>query len=222
MKRIPSRILSVVVACAAAAGGVAAQDGGAEPDQRPAASADQQPGQAPEAAPARRALPRITGTVVRWNGNRIDLKTSEGETKVAVNRDTERLAEIAPGAEVTVEYRRKISGFVIAERVLPAEAGEAAASAAAASAAAKAPTVTGNVASWNDAALVLDTEEGAVTLFLSPQTSYEVKALPPGLPVTVEYEQLRDQARLATRVRAAGEQSGSEPASPAPADKKDG
>jgi hypothetical protein len=123
--------------------------------------------------------------------------------------------EIAPGAEVAVEYRRKISGFVIAERVLPAAAGEPAAPPAA-TAAAKAPTVTGSVASWTEAALVLDTGEGAVTLFLSPATTYEVEALTPGLPVVVEYEQTRDGARLATRVRAAGEQSGAAPESPAP------
>jgi hypothetical protein len=60
--------------------------------------------------------------------------------KVAVNRDTERLVDIAPGAQVTVEYRRKISGFVIAERVLLAEA--SAATAGAAGAPEKAPAAS--------------------------------------------------------------------------------
>ena len=68
-----------------------------------------------------RGLPQVTGTVLRWNGYRIDLKTPEGETQVAVNEETERLVEIEPGAEITVDYRRKIGDFVIAERVGPVE-----------------------------------------------------------------------------------------------------
>lgn len=69
-------------------------------------------------APAPRTVPYVTGTITSWNGYRIDLKTPDGKTQqVAINEDTERLVEIKPGAEVTIEYRRKIGDFVIAERV---------------------------------------------------------------------------------------------------------
>ena len=73
-----------------------------------------------EPAPAPVAVPHVTGTVLTWNGYRLDLKTADGETQqVAVNKDTERLVEIKPGTEVTIDYRRKIGDFVIAERVRP-------------------------------------------------------------------------------------------------------
>lgn len=90
-------------------------------DQQEAGTAGEQA--SPEtAAPAARAVPQISGTVLVWNGYRIDLKTPEGKTQqVAVNKETERLVEIKQGVVVTVEYHRKVGGFVIAERVLPME-----------------------------------------------------------------------------------------------------
>lgn len=89
----------VAVALLAAAAGVAAQ------------------GDAPQPP----AGPQVTGTVTLWNGHRLELKTPEGKIeKVAVSKDTERKVEIKVGTEVTVEYRRKISGFIIALRILPA------------------------------------------------------------------------------------------------------
>lgn len=151
----------------------------------------------------RRGVPHVTGTVTRWTGNRIDLKTPKGKLqKVAVNEGTERLVEIKEGTEVTVEYRRKISGFVIAERVLPAEAG--------AQVKAKAPgpaagAVEGRVVSWNGTALLLRTAEEDVTVFLAPSTEILVKPLSVDLPVTVEYREGPDRARVATRVLAAGD-----------------
>lgn len=203
-------------------GGVAGQ--AAEQEKQPAqqqngSSAAEDTGQVQERSPSagRRALSRITGTVLRWTGNRIDLKTREGKTqKVAVNRDTERSVEIEQGAEVTIEYRREISDFIIAERVLPVGADDNAAPANTAQG--KAPaTVTGSIVSWSDAALILKTDAGDVTLFLSPSTQYLVTPLEPGLPVTVEYQEDSNQARLAVRVRAAGEASIAEqPKKPAP------
>lgn len=163
-------------------------------------------------APATRALPHVTGTVLRWNGYRIDLKTPEGKTQeVAVNKDTEQLVEIKPGAEVTVEYRRKIGDFVIAERVRSVEEADTAAQSGTDTAPAASPgTVTGTVVSRTDAALVLRTDEGDVTLFLSPRTEYLVKSLEPGLIVTAEYQATSNDAKLATRVQAAGKEKGSE------------
>jgi hypothetical protein len=164
-------------------------------------------------APAPRTLPHVTGTVLRWNGYRIDLKTPEGKTQeVAVNEDTERLVEIEPGAEVTVEYRRKIGDFIIAERVRSVEeAGTAAQSGTDTAAVASPSTVTGTVVSATEATLVLRTEAGDVTLFLSPRTEYLVKSLPPGQMVTAEYQESSNDAKLATRIRAAEEDEGQEP-----------
>lgn len=154
-------------------------------------------------ARAPRGLPQVTGTVLAWNGYRIDLKTAEGKTQqVAVNKGTERLVEIEPGAEITVEYRRKIGDFVIAEKVRPVqkvESGE--------DAAAEPSTVTGTVVSWTNAALVLRTEEGDVTLFLSPRTESPDKPFDAGLPVTVEYQETASGAKLATRIQAAVEEN---------------
>lgn len=175
---------------------------------------EQQEQSTPEArpAPAPRALPHVTGTVLRWNGYRIDLKTPEGKMQeVAVNEDTEQLVEIKPGAEVTVEYRRKIGDFVIAERVRPVQTADMAAQSGTDTARAASPsTVTGTVVSRTDAALVLRTDAGDVTLFLSPRTEYLVKSLEPGLMVTAEYQATSNNAKLATRVQAAGKEKGSE------------
>ena len=198
-RRIPGLVASVVAAaCLLTAGGLAAQEA-SEPEKQPPAQ-EEEP--APP-APARRSGPYLTGTVVDWNGDRMDLRTAEGKTqKVAVNQDTELLVEIVVGAEVRVEYRRKISGFVIAERVLPG--GEAAPAEPSASATGQKPsTVTGSVLSWNDAALLLRTAEGEVTLYLSPTTEYLVESLDPGLRVTVDYREGSDRAKVALRVRPA-------------------
>ena len=174
---------------------------------------EQQEQSPPEArtAPAPRA-PHVTGTVLRWTGYRIDLKTPEGKTQeVAVNKDTEQLVEIKPGAEVTVEYHRKIGDFVIAERVRSVEEADTAAQSGTDTAPAASPgTVTGAVVSWTDAALILRTDAGDVTLFLSPRTEYLVKSLDPGLMVTAEYQATSNDAKLATRVQAAGKEKGSE------------
>jgi hypothetical protein len=64
------------------------------------------------------------------------------------------------------------------------------------------PTLKGEVVKWNDAALILRTAAGEVTLFLSPETVYLVDSLDPGLKVVVEYEEV-NQAKLATTIRAA-------------------
>lgn len=155
-------------------------------------------------APAPIAMPSVNGTVLTWNGYRIDLKTPEGKKlQVAVNENTERLVEIEPGAEVTIEYRRKIGDFVIAERVRPVqEAGTAAQSGDAAPGAGPG-RVTGTVVSWTNAALVLRTDAGEVTVFLSPRTESLVKPFAPGLPVAVEYQETASGAWLATRIEAA-------------------
>jgi hypothetical protein len=222
MDKLERRFLAaslVVAAALLAAGGLAAQSAGETKKQPPEQQqeqartpAAQDSGQTPEqspsesrsAAPARHAGPHVTGTVIRWNGHRIDLKTREGKVqKIAVNPETERLVEIKEGAEVTVDYRRKISDFVIAERVRPVEQAAATAQSGTATAPDRTPTVTGSVVSWNNAALVLRTEAGDVTLFLSPETEYLVESLDPGLQVIVEFQEGAGSARLATRVRAA-------------------
>lgn len=159
-------------------------------------------------SPAPRAVPQVTGTVVSWNGYRIDLKIPDGKTqKVAVNEGTKRLVEIKPGAEVTIEYRRKIGDFVIAERVRSVgEAGTAAQSGAE-----TAPrAATGTVVSWTQAALVLRTEEGDVTLFLSPRTESLVESFEAGLQLTVEYRETSNGVKLATRVQATDKEQGPE------------
>jgi hypothetical protein len=219
MQKLERRNLSLVASLAVAAllamaGGTAAQSAGEPEEQRQAQeqqqeqqqqSREQSTDETRPAAPVRPAGPHVTGTVVRWTGNRIDLKTPEGKLqKVAVNRDTERLVEIAEGVEVTVEYRRKISDFVIAKRVLAAETGAPAVQPAKGTTAGpKANSVTGKVVSWNNAALLLRTDAGEVTFFLSPSTEYLVKSLDPGLLVTVEYREGADRAKMAARVLAA-------------------
>lgn len=226
MKKFEQSVLSLVMSSATAAllmmsASVTAQTAG-EPQEQPPAQEQQQQDQdqkhsqtqeqspAKSTAPARRAVPHVTGTVTRWTGNRIDLKIPDGKLqKVAVNRDTERLVEIKEGAEVTVEYRRKISGFVIATKVLPAEADAPAAQPATSRAPSqKASALTGSVVSWNNAALLLRTDAGDVDFFLSPSTELLVKSLAPGLLVTIEYKEGPDRAKMATRVLAAKTKDG--------------
>lgn len=186
----------------------AAQQQTRQQDQQQNRQATPAQAQSRPAAP-RHLGPTLSGTVVKWNGDRIDLKTADGKThKVAVNADTEQTVAIAPGAQVTVDYRRKVRDFIIAERVRLAEAAASATAAAPAqgSAASGAPALTGAVVSWNDAALVVKTKEGEVTFFLAPTTEYLVKSLDPGSRVVVEYSQEgSDGPRMATRVRAAQE-----------------
>lgn len=193
MRKLNRKTLSFVAAAFLAAGGLAAQGEQEKPPEQTRQQA--------------RAVPQVIGTVILWNGSRIDLKTPDGKTqKVAVNTDTERLVEIQEGIDVMVEYRRKVGGFVIAERVSPA--GESAAAQAGTGTAGTAPgqspnAVTGEVISWNNSALALRSEGSDVTLFLSPDTEYLVKSLDPGSRVTVEFREGSDGAKLATRVRAA-------------------
>ena len=207
MKKIQREILSIVSAALLATAGSLAAQGADEQAQQPATQPQTQSQgqeQSQPAAPARPTGPQISGTVVSWNGDRIDLKTADGKThKVAVNTETERTVEIAPGIQVTVDYHRKVRDFIIAERVRPAGTGEAATPAEGTSSAA--PTLTGTVVSWNDSALILKTKEGEVTFFLAPTTEYLVKSLDPGSQVIVEYSTGTDGAKLATRVRAAQE-----------------
>ena len=197
MRKLGRKILTLAAALLVTAGGLAAQTGAQEtpPPKQPPARA--------------RTVPHITGTVTLWNGNRMDLKTPEGKTlKVAVNEYTKRSVEIRKGAEVTAEYRRKIGGFYIATRVL--EAGEGAAAQPPAAPGSNLKTVTGSVVSGNPTELSLRTSTGDITLFLSPNTQYEVKPLNPGALVTVEYRQGADGARVATRVLAGNQESGKE------------
>lgn len=199
MRRLERKILTLAAAALLAiTGGLAAQTSGAQETQPP-----KQP------PPRARAVPHVTGTVTLWNGNRMDLKTPEGKMlKVAVNEYTKRLVEIRKGAEVTAEYRRKIGGFYIATRVLAA--GEGAAAQPAAAPGSNLKTVTGSVVSGNPTELILRTSTGDITLFLSPNTQYEVKPLNPGALVTVEYRQGADGARVATRVLAGKKENGKE------------
>lgn len=208
MQKLERKNLSLAVSLAAAAlltpaAGAAAQSAG-EPEKQTPAQEQQQ------TAPVQRAVPHVTGRVTRQTGNRLDLKTAEGKLqKVALNKDTKWLVEVKEGMEVTVEYRRRISGFVIAERVLPArEAAPAAQPGKSTAPSQKALAVTGSVVSWNGAALLLRTETGDVTLFLSPSTEYLVKPLEAGLQVTAEYREGADRAKVATRVLAAETKSG--------------
>ncbi len=208
-RRVFSLVASLTAAVLLATGGSVASQSTNETEaqeQEPQSQTQEQaPEESPSTAPARRSVPHVTGTVARWTGNRIDLKTSAGKSqKVAVNRDTEQLVEIKEGTEVTVEYHRIISGFIIAERVLPAREDAPAAQPGTGTAQGQnASAVTGSVVSWNNAALLLRTEAGEITLFLSPSTEYLVKSLDPGLLVTVEYREGSNGARLATRVLAA-------------------
>lgn len=195
MQKLDRKILSFAVAALLAVpAGLAAQSGQEPPPQEPKRQ-------------QARALPHVTGTVILWNGDRIDLKTPEGKTqKVAVNTDTERLVEIQEGIQVTVDYRRKVGSFVIAERVRPAGESAAAQSGTGTAPGQSPKAVTGEVVSWNNAALALRNEAGDVTLFLSPETEYLVKSLDPGTRVTVEFREGADGAKLATRVLAAKEE----------------
>lgn len=153
--------------------------------------------------PRASASPHVRGTVTYWNGDRLELKTSDGKTeKVAVNKETRREVEIKKGVEVAVEYRRKVGGFYLADRVLPAAAVPAEA-APAAPAAATAGAVTGTVVTWNNAVLILKTAEGDINLALSPSTEYRLTSLDPGLLVVVDYQQGSDGAKLATLVQIA-------------------
>ena len=215
MDRIDQRIRSLMAFLATAAllaipANLAAQSAteAEEQQQERQEQAQAQPETGETPAPAPRTVPQVTGTIASWNGYRIDLKTPDGKTQqVAVNEDTERMVEIKPGAEVTIEYRRKIGDFVIAERVRSVEE----AGTAAQSGTDTAPsTMTGTIVSWTQAALVLRTEEGDVTLFLSPRTESLVKSAAPGLPVTVEYEETSDGTRLAMRVQATEKEDGPE------------
>ncbi len=192
MQKMEGRILPFVMVLMAALVATAAM-----------AAARSEPAAQPEPA---RASPHVLGTVSYWNGDRLEVKTPDGKTeKIAVNKETKRQVEIKTGVEVAVEYRRKIGGFIIAERVLPA----AAVQPAAAPAAAAPGSVTGTVVTWNNAVLILKTAEGDINLALSPSTEYRVASLDPGLLVIVDYQEGSDHARLATLVQAA-------PAAPAP------
>jgi RNase P/RNase MRP subunit p29 len=149
--------------------------------------------------------PHISGTVIFWNGNRMDVKTPDGKTQqVAVSAKSERQVEIKQGAEVTVDYYRKIGKFIIARRVGPLEKNQPAAAQAAQS-------LTGKVVSSTSAALVLRTGAGDVDLFLSPSTKIEVKSLAPGNMVTVEYQTVANGSKLATRVLPAGAEGSPRP-----------
>lgn len=204
MQKLQRKTHSLSMSLAAAAllmfsAGAAAQSAG-EPEKQAPAPEQQQ------AAPAQRAVPHVTGKVTRQTRSRLDLKTAEGKMqKVAVNKDTEWLVEVKEGTEVTVEYRRTISGFVIADRVLPArDAAAAAQNGGSKAPAPAAQTVTGSIVSSNSAALLLRTEAGDITVFLSPSTEYLVKPLDPGMRVTAEYREGADGAKVATRVLTAG------------------
>lgn len=212
MQKTRSRILSLALsfttsALLALGGGLsaqAAQDSGQQPPEQ-SQSTEQSPG-ASQTPPARPTLPYVTGTVLRWTGSRIDLKTADGKTqKVAVNTDTKQMVEIERGAEVSVEYRRKVGDFLIAERVVPAKPARQEEASGKKNALG---TVTGSVVSRSNNALVLKTEAGDVTLFLSPWTEYKVESLQAGQQVTVEYRDRAEQGRFATSVRDAGKESG--------------
>ncbi|HXU29577.1 MAG TPA: hypothetical protein VN851_03280 [Thermoanaerobaculia bacterium] len=180
----------------------------AEMPQAPQAPIAQEP-----APPAQPTVPQVTGTVVKFAGTELDLKTKDGkEQKVALNEGTKTLVEIAKGIEVTVEYRRKIGGFVIAERVLAA--GAAPATEPVPAPVLKTSTATGDILSATDASLVLRTEQGDLTFFLAPSTEILVKPLAPGLKVTVEYREDKDQTKVAIRVLPA---KSDEPETPPPA-----
>lgn len=151
----------------------------------------------------------ITGTVVYWNGDRMDLKTPDGkQQQVAVNNRTERLVEIQKGAEVTVDYRRKIGKFIIAQRVRPLDEGGPQAAPAP-----ETKSMTGEVVSANQAELLLRTGSEDVTFFLSPSTRYLVRPLGQGSRVTVQYREVSGGTKMALSVSAAGEPA---PGSPHP------
>jgi hypothetical protein len=207
MMKLERKILSIAAAVllAGVAGSVHGQEQKPMAQQETPAPAQQEtPSQVPSeavkppAAPARLLGPHVTGTIVRSTLSRIDLKLANGKTqKVAVNKETERQVDLKEGVKVTVEYRRKISGFVIAMRIVPAEAG------ADGGKDQQVASLTGTVVSWNKAALLLRTADGEVTLYLAPTTKYLVPSLDPGLRVTVEYSRTSNGDKLAERVLAA-------------------
>lgn len=172
----------------------------------------------PAEAPAPSAGPQVTGTIVRLTDSRIDLKTEDGkEQKVALNEATERRVDLKKGTEVTVEYRRRIGDFVIAERVLAA--GAAPADQPVPIPDVKTASATGDILSATDASLVLRAKAGDVTFFLSPSTEILVKPLTAGLRVTVEYREDKEQTKVATRIVPAAPEEPTEtppPADPAP------
>jgi hypothetical protein len=181
----------------------------------PAASEPQVQAPAPQepAPPAQPAVPQITGTVVRFVDTELDLKTKDGkEQKVALNEATKKLVEIAKGIDVTVEYHRRVGGFIIAERILAA--GTAPATEPVPAPVIKTSMMTGDILSASDSTLVLRTKEGDVTFFLAPSTEILVKPLTPGLRVTVEYREDKDQTKVAIRVLPA---KSDEPETPPPA-----
>ncbi len=177
------------------------------------APAVQEPAPTPEPT-----VPQVTGTVVRFVGTEIELKTRDGkEQKVALNDATQKLVEIAKGIEVTVEYRRRIGGFVIAERIFAP--GSAPTTEPVPVPVLKTSSATGEILSASDASLVLRTEEGDVTFFLAPATEILVKPLTAGLRVTVEYREDTDQSKVAIRIVAAKSEEPEEtppPADPSP------
>lgn len=183
--------------------------------------AEAPPAQAPvaqePAPPPQPTVPQVTGTIVRVTESRIDLKTKDGkDQKVALNDDTERLVEVKKGTEVTVEYRRRIGDFVIAERVLAP--GTPAAEPVPAPVL-KTGTATGDVLSATEASLVLRAEDGDLTFFLSPSTEILVKPITPGLRVAVDYREDKEQTKVATRIIPAAPEEPAEtppPADPAP------
>ncbi len=164
------------------------------------------------APPAQPAIPQVTGRVTRFVGNEIELKTTDGkDQKVGINDSTKTLVEIAKGVEITVEYHRKIGGFIIAERIFAA--GAAPATEPLPAPVMKTGTATGDILTATDSTLVLRTGEGDVTFFLSPSTEILVKPLAPGLRVSVEYREDKDQTKVAVRVLPA---KSDEPGTPPP------
>lgn len=202
--------LAAVAFLIATSGGQAAQT----PDP-PISAPPAEPSPAPPAEPAPEPIPQVTGTIVKISTSELVLKTPDGkEQKVALNEDTEKLVEIAKGVEVTVEYRRKISSFFIAERVLAA--GAAPATEPVPAPVLKTNTATGDILSASDSTLVLRTENGDDTFFLAPSTEILVKPLTPGLRVTVEYREDKDLTKVAVRIFAAKSEEPEE--TPPPAD----
>ncbi|MEP7010646.1 MAG: hypothetical protein ABJC13_10015 [Acidobacteriota bacterium] len=185
-----------MTACLATTAGLLGQS--AEPPAATAPPAEPPAVQEP-APPAQPAVPQVTGRVTRFVGNEIELKTTDGkDQKVAINDSTKTLVEIAKGIAITVEYHRKIGGFILAERIF-AE-GAAPATEPLPAPVMKTGTATGDILSASDSTLVLRTGEGDVTFFLSPSTEILVKPLAPGLNVTVEYREDKEQSKVAIRI----------------------
>lgn len=198
LRRIALAALTVWLAMPAASGAQITEPPAPVPDPAP---------------PAQPTVPQITGTVARFVGNEIELKTKDGkDQKVGLNESTKTLVEIAKGVEITVEYHRKIGGFIIAERIFAA--GAAPANEPVPAPVLKTGAATGDILSASDASIVLRTAEGDVTFFLAPSTEILVKPLSPGLRVTVEYREDKEQTKVAIRVIPA---KADEPETPPPA-----